>query len=1083
MKTRFTHLQKAIPVFCCLLTLSFTTQGLQSQSLPIWTDNALSVEQAAQVEATSFRALELDESALRTLLKDAPLQLIDMPHQSGVVLSLPLPNGETTDFRIVETSTMSAALQSRFPSIRSYRGVGVDNPLHQLHCDMSPNGFHAMIFNEGSTVYIDPLRESAPSNKHISYTREAFFQGTSKTWEGCQALAVGEKVPTSTLQNQGTENVPIPMGSQRFPAPLLPQETDNGDELRTYRLALACTGEYAQFHGGTVTSVLAAMNTSMVRVNGVFERDVAIRMVIVDNNDQLVFLNASTDPYTNNDGGTMLGQNINTCNSVIGSANYDIGHVFSTGGGGVAYLQSPCGSSKAGGVTGQGSPVGDPFDIDYVCHEIGHQFGGNHTQNNSCNRSTGAAYEPGSASTIMGYAGICSPNLQSNSDDHFHNHSCNEMIAFSVNGNGNSCAAVTSTANTPPTVDAGTNGLVIPASTPFELTATGSDPDGGAITFNWEEYDLGPATASGDNDLTNPSGNQPIFRSWPSTTSPKRIFPRVNDLVNGTVTIGEHLPTYSRDLNFKCTVRDNELNGGGFADDLLTMSVDGSSGPFLVSAPNGGEAIAAGIPTIISWDVAGTNAGAVNCASIDIFLSTDGGYTWPYTLISNASNNGTASVTLPNIPTANARIKIKGASHVFFDISNGNFTIEEASNPVPYDAMVNNIIGVNPETCGTAIAPSVEIINVGTETLTAFDVAFDLDNGQNTTTIGWSGSLAPGAMTVVELCNANDLCLEVEAGEHTLDVSVSLIGQTDEVAANNANAISFASGCFESCSNCGCTDPTACNYDTDASIDDGSCIFQEPCSCQLTGNQSASLSGNETGEPLTQSATSLAPLTTITIELDFDNAGSSGSWPADLAMAITPPSGECISFGGYNGSPDGCPSIGNYQVVWPAGWQTQAAGLYTATVDISEANLSGSGDWSVTLYNGYGASSEVNYVVNWIIEDLCLDVVAMNGCTDATACNYDENATDDDGSCFFAEEGYNCAGECILDTDGDGEPDCDAVTCPADLNGNGSIEVSDVLILLSDFGCTTECIADIDGDGATNVNDVLLLLAAFGDDC
>ncbi len=200
-------------------------------------------------------------------------------------------------------------------------------------------------------------------------------------------------------------------------------------------------------------------------------------------------------------------------------------------------------------------------------------------------------------------------------------------------------------------------------------------------------------------------------------------------------------------------------------------------------------------------------------------------------------------------------------------------------------------------------------------------------------------------------------------------------------------------------------------------------------------------------------------------------------------MAITPPSGECISFGGYNGSPDGCPSIGNYQVVWPAGWQTAAAGFYTATVDISEANLSGSGDWSVALYNGYGASSEVNYVVDWIIENLCLDVVAMDGCTDASACNYDAAATDDDGTCFYAEEGYNCAGECILDTDGDGEPDCDAITCPADLNGNNTIEVSDVLILLSDFGCTSDCIADIDGDGATNVNDILLLLAAFGEDC
>ena len=192
---------------------------------------------------------------------------------------------------------------------------------------------------------------------------------------------------------------------------------------------------------------------------------------------------------------------------------------------------------------------------------------------------------------------------------------------------------------------------------------------------------------------------------------------------------------------------------------------------------------------------------------------------------------------------------------MFFDISNGNFTIEEASNPVPYDAMVNNILGVNPETCGSAIAPSVEILNAGTETLTAFDVAFDLDNGQNTETVNWSGSLAPGAMTVVDLCNANDLCLAVEAGEHTLSVSVSLVGQTDEMDGNNANAISFASGCFESCLNCGCTDETACNYDANASIDDGSCIFQEPCSCQLTGNQLASLTGNETGEPLTQSAT------------------------------------------------------------------------------------------------------------------------------------------------------------------------------------------------------------------------------------
>jgi len=964
MKQPLSRSLEIIQLIGCLFILVLSIGTAQAQAPPFWQDTELSVEQKATTEVAAFRALTVDESELRIILKNAPMIGQVRANESTLILSLPFPNGENFDFRVVEAPVISASLQSRFPAIRSYRGVGVDDALLQAHFDLSPNGFHAMIFREGSTVFIDPIRDSASPEKHISYTREAFFKGTSKMWDGCTALATGEKIPSTTLSDQNSDHTPIQMGSQQFPSPALPLITENGDELRTYKLALACTGEYAQFHGGTVSGVLAAMNTSMVRVNGVFERDIAVRMVIVDNNDQLIFLNASTDPYTNSNGGTMLGQNISTCNSVIGSANYDIGHVFSTGGGGVAYLQSPCGSSKAGGVTGQGSPVGDPFDIDYVCHEMGHQFGGNHTQNNSCNRSSGAAYEPGSASTIMGYAGICSPNIQSNSDDHFHNHSCNEMIAFTVNGNGNSCAVVSSTSNAPPTVEAGTNGLVIPASTPFELTAAGGDSDGGIVTYNWEEYDLGPATASGDNDLTNPSGNQPIFRSWPSSTSPTRVFPRAADLVNGTTTIGEHLPTYSRQLNFKCTVRDNQLNGGGFADDLLTMSVDGSSGPFIINAPNGGETLNADDNATITWDVAGTNAGGVNCATVDVFLSTDGGYTWPYPLATNIANNGSATVNLPNILSSSARIKIKGTNHVFFDISNGNFTIDE------------NL-----------------------------------------------------------------------------------------------------------CPNCGCTDETACNYDPSATTDDGSCILQEPCSCELTGNQIATLAGNETSAPLTQSATSLAPLSSIFIELEFDNMGNTGSWASDLAMSITSPSGECISFGGYNGSPEGCTSLGNYQAVWPDSWAVSTGGTYAATVDLSEANLSGSGDWTVVLYNGYGAANEVNYDANWVIEDLCLETTTIDGCTDATACNYDANATDDDGSCAFANAGYDCDGNCILDTDGDGVPDCGTATCAEDLNANGAIEVLDVLILLGDFGCVSNCVADIDGDGLVSVSDVLLLLAGFGEDC
>jgi hypothetical protein len=249
-----------------------------------------------------------------------------------------------------------------------------------------------MIFRNGSTIFIDPVSHLAASNKYISYTREAFFKGTSKVWEGCDVRQPNGKATVLTPHATQEGRRPLQMGiPSEMPFPTLSVATENGNQLRTYDLALACTGEYAAFHGGSVSSVLAAMNTSMVRVNGVFERDVAIRMVIVANNDELVFLNANTDPYTNTNGGNMLSENISTCNSVIGLDNYDIGHVFSTGGGGVAYLQSPCGSSKAGGVTGQGAPVGDPFDIDYVCHEMGHQFGANHTQNNNCNRALSAA--------------------------------------------------------------------------------------------------------------------------------------------------------------------------------------------------------------------------------------------------------------------------------------------------------------------------------------------------------------------------------------------------------------------------------------------------------------------------------------------------------------------------------------------------------------------------------------------------------------------------------------------------------------------------------------------------------------------
>src|SRR5690606_18469257 len=321
-----------------------------------------------------------------------------------------------------ESPVMSPELAAQFPEIKTYAGQGIDDGTANVRFDVTPQGFHASVFSAYGNFYIDPYSKNDVTN-YISYYK-------------------------NDLDNRHEFNCEV----TEFKKPdenLLDNPSSIGDQLRTYRLALACTGEYATYHGGTIPSVLAAMTTSVNRLNQVYENDFAVRLILIPNNTDIIFLNAGTDPYTNNNGSAMLGQNQTTCDNIIGSANYDIGHVYSTGGGGIAGLNVVClNGQKARGVTGSFAPIGDPFVIDYVAHEMGHQFGGNHTQNNTgCNAFPPAAYEPGSASTIMGYAGVCSPSLQNNSDPYFHVHSLIEMGGF-ISGAGGTCAITTSTGNT-----------------------------------------------------------------------------------------------------------------------------------------------------------------------------------------------------------------------------------------------------------------------------------------------------------------------------------------------------------------------------------------------------------------------------------------------------------------------------------------------------------------------------------------------------------------------------------------------------------------------------------------------------------
>ena len=647
-----------------------------------WHDTASRSLPAEAPQPAQFRSLSLDSQQMMLYLKSA--------HADGQAarVSIPLPEGGFTDFDVVDSGTMSSELQARMAAmgydILSLKGRDADG--RRIRLDVSPIGFQAMVFDPDGVWVIRPEAFDPGNNQYLSFRRNQL-----------QLPADFSYIEDAIEDHLDHEHTP-----SRPDAP----NTESGAIMRTYRAAVAANNRYiTAVGGGTAAGGQAAVVVAMNRVNELYNFDLSVQLELIPDNIDLMFPNASSDPFSANSSG-ILSSITGVINGIVGSANYDIGHAFTTGSGGVAYLRAVCGGNKGGGTTGLPNPIGDAFYIDFVSHEMGHQFGGNHPFNGSLgncsggNRNGSTAYEPGSGNTIQSYAGICgADDLQPHSDPYFHAISLQEINNFiNNNGTGGSCGDKVNNPNQMPVIDPASMppaGKTIPARTPFLLSASASDPDGDTPLYTWEEWDLGPQAplTAGDN------GSSPIFRSWPPTPVATRSFPSMSTVLGGPAIKGETMPTTSRELKFRLTVRDRDdgLHGMGRNQSAdYSVQVSNSAGPFKVTGPSAGTTWYGGGPGTVTWDVANTNVAPVNCANVDVLVSVDNGNTFDLVAASSVPNTGSATVTVPPVTaihTNTARVAVICSDNVFFNVSPANFTIMPGGDMYEVSGTVSGLNG------------------------------------------------------------------------------------------------------------------------------------------------------------------------------------------------------------------------------------------------------------------------------------------------------------------------------------------------------------------------------------------------------
>ena len=657
---------KNIALVAVILLVSFPSYAWQAKPL-------LTTEQSG---ATTYQANESIQKIIAELSKQQT--------KAKYSIELPTATGDLINYTLFPAQTMPENLQQKYPTIKSFKGYQTSAPEQLARIDLGPNGFYAMYLINDEAWYLDPT----PEGYYKLYQNQA-----------------GERHDEILTELAPASHQTLARGALSAQPGII-----------TYKIAVAATGEYAQFYK-SITNALNGIVTTINRVNLLFERDLAIQLQLVDNNDLLIYTDAATDPFANNNPDADITASQQTIDNIIGANNYDIGHVFATDGGGLAQVGSVCRNGVKGqGMTGTPRPQGDSFNVDFVAHEIGHQLGALHTFNGTAGfceggRIENSAYELGGGVTVMGYAGICSDgdgneNIRNTSIATFHFQSINEIHNYVRFSGGRNCGEHQTTNNMAPVANAGNN-FTIPQSTPFMLAGQASDANNDQLIYTWEQFDLGTATT--DKSEWGTKTNGPLFRNYPASDTAIRYLPNLQDLMFSRATTAEILPTISRRLTFKFVARDQR---GGVGHDDITITVSGSTGPFTVVNPKGNESYTGRQDIEVAWQVNGTDN---YCPQVNISMNADLNDTFEHMLLANTTNDGSAVVALPNITSPQVKLMVACSSGGFFNLNQGFFSITESSVPL---ITGQNDFSVNPDEIFTITLDDLIIESNKAESLT-----------------------------------------------------------------------------------------------------------------------------------------------------------------------------------------------------------------------------------------------------------------------------------------------------------------------------------------------------------------------------